>query len=77
MDSEEVTLKLLEVVNEGMAGIPVKDLHTLGIWMLAHKELPGAERIGEMFFSMIKLNLEYTRSLEINPLSFSGLGEPS
>ena len=76
MDSEEVTLKLLEVVNEGMAGIPVKDLHTLGIWMLAHKELPGAERIGEMFFSIIRLNLEYTRSLERSPLILSELSKP-
>jgi len=76
VDSEEVTLKLLEVVNEGMAGIPVKDLHTLGVWMLSHKELPGAERIGEMFFSMIKLNLEYTRSLEIDPLKLSKLSKP-
>jgi len=68
MDSEEVTLKLLEVVNQGMAGLRVEELRTLGIWMLAHKELPGAARIGEMFFAMIRLNVEYSRSVQSNGL---------
>jgi len=68
MDSEEVTLRLLEVVNDGMAGLPIEDLRNLGIWMLAHKELRGADRIGEMFFKMIRLNQEYTKSTQLRPL---------
>jgi len=60
VDSEEVTLKLLEVVNQGMAGLAIRDLHGLGLWMLANKNLPGAERIGNMFFEMIALNVEYS-----------------
>lgn len=73
MTSEELTLAMVAILNEGVAGIPVPDLRNLASGILMAKGTPGALRVGNMLLELIALNQRYSEELGQDPAQI-GIG---
>ena len=67
MTPHDVTDGMLDILNEGVAGMNVADLITLANGLLMANKTPGAMRIGNMLHAMVALNQEYCGALECDP----------
>jgi len=60
MTPNDVTEKMLEILNQGVAGIAIPDLQNIANGLLMAKgRIPGALAIGNMLLAMIALNQDY------------------
>lgn len=64
--ADQLTHRMLDILNYGVAGVAIADLKRLANGLLI-TDTPGAARVGRMLLDLANLNLEYSASMEIDP----------
>ncbi len=73
MTQNDLTLRMLATVNDGVAGIPVPELRSFANGLLMVKDNLAAKRIGNMLLELVQLNEQYTGVIDSDPFSVGRL----
>lgn len=69
---DRLTGRMLDTVNEGVAGLPIPVLANIGRRLLMATDTPGAYRVGQMIMELIEINRMYSRG-SLEPVTISEL----
>jgi len=73
MPTGELTERMLDLLNEGVAGCAIPELTAVAQGMLMVPNNRAARKVGMMLIEMIKLNQEYTAENGTDPLTWPSL----
>jgi len=67
MPTGELTERMLDLLNEGVAGCAIPELLAVAHGMLMVNNNRAARKVGLMLIEMVRLNQEYTAENEADP----------